>query len=173
MTHDQERKAPGVSRRRLVRGVAWSTPLVTIVTAAPAIEASPPTVLEGITVTGSCGALGVIGQGFELEAPAASPIPAGSVLTIERTGALNVGVLEVSLEGLDQVARVDLVNNKTRRVVFEADWSGIGAVGAVLSVSAIVTITATLTVPSDFELGPSSDPQGEVRQLLLFLCRAE
>ncbi|WP_062462174.1 hypothetical protein [Demequina soli] len=47
------RQTHGVSRRRLVQGVAWATPAILIATAAPAAAASPNVTFSGLTFTPS------------------------------------------------------------------------------------------------------------------------
>lgn len=160
-----------MDRRRLMKGVVWAAPTAIVATSAPALAAS--NALEGITVTGRCGGLGALGQGFAIVAPANSPIPAGSVLTIERSRGVSLGVGSWSLGGFDSLATLDVVNNRITRLDFHADWSGTGSVGAVLTVGLLITTTATLSVPHGYELGPTSRPRGRIQQSLLIGCSDE
>ena len=74
-----------VSRRTLVKGAAWSLPVVAVAAATPLAAASTVTNVGDFSIDGSCGALGIIGAGFDLTAGNVA-LPAGTVIDITTTG---------------------------------------------------------------------------------------
>ena len=151
---------PELSRRTLVKGAAWSLPVIAVAAATPMAAASTG-VVEGVAINGDCAVLGLLLPGFTVDAPT-DAIPAGSTLTIAFDGLLNVDVLQFGLNGgLAGVATINVVGGN-QVVNFTQDFTGSGSLRALLAVTLAGTITATLTLPTGSTAGATSKLVGEL-----------
>jgi hypothetical protein len=73
---------PGISRRRIVKGAAWTAPVIVMASAAPAIAASPPVVTTtGIAGTGGLSTTETVNMTFNNAGGAASVLSATVTVT--------------------------------------------------------------------------------------------
>ncbi|MCS3841751.1 hypothetical protein [Microbacterium sp. AK031] len=122
MTEEIQNK--GISRRTVVKGAAWSVPVIAAAVATPLASAS--TALD-LTIVGNCSgdfraaglASGIIDQlatvlGLEPAArnftvtAGSTAVPAGTVLTLDNSGVLNVGLIGVT--GALDVSALNIVS---------------------------------------------------------------
>lgn len=158
-------ESAGVSRRALVKGTAWSVPIVMMATAAPAQAAS----VTGFQLNGSCGVLGLLGPGFELIA-GSTTVPAGTTIAITSTAAVNANLIALggTNASLGEVVALGGGGYGVRLVSPLPAGASLG-IRWLLSVSLLTTTTATLTLPPDDTAGPGSKTVGTLRQTLV-LC---
>lgn len=136
-----------VSRRTIVKGAAWSVPVVALAVASPAAAASTVDV-GALRLVGSCGTLGVVGPGFTLQAGPTVPLPAGTTITVTGSGVSNIGVFSVS----GGTAAVAVLSGTSRQITLTAPLPA-GATLAVrttLSISVAFTLNAVATVPAGY-----------------------
>jgi hypothetical protein len=133
------------NRRAIVKGAAWSVPVIAAAIATPARAASG-TDLGALSLDGTCGILGVIGPGFTLTASPTVAIPAGTQITITGSGIANIGVFSIT----GGTASVNVLSPTTRIITLGADIPAGGqlAMRTTLSISAAFTLNATLTLPA-------------------------
>ncbi|MDQ0707831.1 hypothetical protein QFZ52_000483 [Arthrobacter woluwensis] len=135
------------SRRAVVKGAAWSVPVIAAAVAAPAASASTSE-LGALALNGTCGVLGVLGPGFTLTASATAPIPAGTVITISGSGVANIGVFSVT----GGVATVNVLSGTSRQITLTAPL----AAGTTLNLRTTLSLTvafglnATVALPSGY-----------------------
>ncbi|WP_424936250.1 MULTISPECIES: hypothetical protein [Bacteria] len=159
----------GVSRRTLVKGAAWSLPVIAVASAAPMAAASTPGggVVEGFSVDGSCGLLGALGPGFTVKA-GTTPIPVGTTIRIHTTGLAKVDLVSLSGQGLADVTLIgsnDLGVTLTGEIPAQQQMN----IAWLLSVTVLTTTTATLTLPTGYTAGQGTKSQGGLSQTLV-LC---
>lgn len=114
----------GLSRRTVVKGAAWSVPVIAAAVATPLAAASQAV---DLTVTGNCSGqfraaglasnilnalTGLLGfdpavRSFTVTA-GATAVPSGTTLLLDNTGLLNVGLL--SITGALDISALDIVN---------------------------------------------------------------
>ncbi len=159
---------PGLSRRTVVKGAAWTVPTVAVATAVPLAAASTSTDVGAYALNGSCGTLGVLGPGFVLQAGPTQPIPAGTTILINGSGVANIGVFSIT-GGTANVA----VLSGTSRLVTLTSAVPAGATIAIrttLSISVAFTLNATTTLPTGYT-GTGGKPAASVTSTLV-LCSA-
>ncbi|GAB3630725.1 hypothetical protein GCM10027421_00780 [Microbacterium shaanxiense] len=120
----EEIQTKGISRRTVVKGAAWSVPVIAAAVATPLASAS--TALD-LTIVGNCSgsfnASGLAGnivqqlatvlglqpatRNFTVTA-GATAVPAGTVLTLDNSGVLNVGLIGVT--GALDVSALDIIS---------------------------------------------------------------
>ncbi|WP_309631134.1 hypothetical protein [Nocardioides zeae] len=157
-----------ISRRSVTRAAAWSVPAVAVVAAAPAFAASGTTDVGAFVLQGSCGATGVLGPGFTLQASGTAPLPVGTTVAITGSGVANIGVFSVS-GGTAQVS----VLSGTSRVITLTSAVPMGATIAfrtTLSLSAAFRLNAAATLPEGC-VGTGSKASASVSNTLV-LCSA-
>lgn len=157
----------GLSRRTLVKGAAWSVPVVVAAVAAPAQAASVVNVGD-FSLNGQCAVLGLLGRGFALTAGAVD-LPIGTRVTISRTGIANIGLFDI--EG--GTASVQALSTTSVEFTLNAPLSA-GATMAfrsLLSVSVVVTLTAVAALPTGYVAGTGAKTTGSVN-VTLILCGA-
>ena len=96
-----------VQRRTIVRGAAWSIPVIAVAAGMPAATASTGGPVEGFRVDGTCGLLGTLGPGFTVTA-GTSPIPVGTQIVLQSTSVVTVNLVSLSGQGL---ANVELLSS--------------------------------------------------------------
>lgn len=155
-----------VQRRTIVRGAAWSIPVIAAAVASPAALAST-NVVDGFRVDGTCGLLGTLGPGFTVAAGSA-PIPVGTQIVLQSTSVLTVNLVSLSGQGL---ADVELLSSNRLGITLTQAIPAAGQLNIrwLLSVTVLTTTTATLTLPGGHTAGTGTKPQGGLRQTLI-LC---
>ena len=157
----------GVSRRTVVKGAAWSVPVLAAAVAAPLAAASTAaTDVGAFTLVGSCGILGVIGPGFLLTAAATAPLPIGTSILIIGSGIANIGVFTPS----GGTASVVVLSGTSRQITLTAPLPAGAqlAVRSTLSISVAFTLTGVVSLPPD-HIGTGSKDAGSVSSTLI-LC---
>jgi hypothetical protein len=165
---DTTQSTRSVSRRTLVKGAAWSVPVIAVAAASPLAAASTATNVGDFSLAGSCGVLGVLGPGFTLTAGAA-PLPAGTVINITGSGIANIGVFSVT----GGTASVNVLSPTSRQVTLTAPLAA-GAtldLRTTLSLSVAFTLNASTTLPSGYVAGSGAKQSGTVTSTLV-LCSA-
>lgn len=153
------------NRRAVVKGAAWSVPVIAAAIAAPAASASTVDI-GAFNLNGNCGVLGLIGPGFVLTASATAPIPAGTVINITGSGVANIGVFSVT-GGLASVA---VLSGTGRMITLTADLPA-GAsleMRTTLSISVAFNLNAAAVLPTEV-VGTGSKASGNVSATLI-LC---
>ncbi|PSS46071.1 hypothetical protein C6401_02395 [Arthrobacter woluwensis] len=135
------------SRRAVVKGAAWSVPVIAAAVAAPAASASTSE-LGALALNGTCGVLGVIGPGFTLTASATAAIPAGTVITINGSGVANIGVFSVT----GGVATVNVLSGTSRQITLTAPLAAGTTLNlrTTLSLTVAFNLNATVALPSGY-----------------------
>lgn len=155
------------SRRAVVKGAAWSVPVIAAAVAAPAASASTSE-LGALALNGSCGVLGVLGPGFTLTASPTAPIPAGTVITIAGSGVANIGVFSVT----GGLATVNVLSGTSRQVTLTAPLAAGQTLNlrTTLSISVAFGLNASVTLPSGYT-ATGGKLSGNVNSTLI-LCSA-
>ena len=160
----------GVSRRSLVKGAAWSVPIIAVAASTPIAAASNETVVDGFSVDGSCGLLGAVNAGFIVKA-GTTPLPVGTriLVTTNRTIA-DVNVISINGAGAP-LADIDLLSSGSISVTLEEEVPAGGTfnLGWLLSISVLTNTTATLTLPTGYTAGDNVKNTGTLEQTLI-LC---
>ena len=164
---EENQKNSGFSRRTVVKGAAWSVPVIAAAVATPLAAASTVDV-GAFALDGDCGTLGLIGPGFELTAGPTEAIPAGTTITITGSGIANIGVFSVT----GGTATVNVLSQTSRSIVLTAPLAA-GATLAVrttLSITVAFTLNAATTLPAGYT-ATGGKPAGSVSSTLI-LCSA-
>ncbi|MBP2411539.1 hypothetical protein JOF48_000338 [Arthrobacter stackebrandtii] len=133
------------NRRAVVKGAAWSVPVIAAAIAAPAASASGLDA-GAFALNGTCGVLAVLGPGFTLTASATAPIPAGTTIAVSGSGIANIGVFSIT----GGLASVSVLSGTDRLITLDADLAP-GAtleMRTTLSISVAFTLNAVATVPA-------------------------
>jgi hypothetical protein len=138
---------PQLDRRSVIRSAAWSVPVITVATAAPAFAVSSSDV-GAYTLTGTCGVLGVQPPGFVLMASSTSDLPVGTVVNISASGIANAGTWTTT----GGSATVTVVNATTRQITLTAPLPAGGALDmrTTLSITTAWTLNASTVLPSGY-----------------------
>lgn len=157
-----------VSRRTLVKGAAWSVPVIAVAAATPFAAASTATNVGNFALNGSCGTLGLLGPGFTLTAGSA-PLPVGTIVNITGGGVANVGVFSVT----GGTATVNVLSGTSRQITLTAPVPAGATIAfrTTLSITVAFTLSATTTLPSGFVAGAGAKQTGGVSSTLV-LCSA-
>lgn len=157
-----------LSRRTLVKGAAWSLPVIAVAAATPMAAASTETNVGAFSVDGSCGGLGLLGVGFDVTAGDVA-LPVGTIINITTSGIANIGLFTLT----GGTADIQLLGNTGNQVTLTAPL----AAGATLSLRTTIslgvgsTMTANLVLPAGYTAGTGAKSSGTVEQLLV-LCDA-
>lgn len=159
-----------LSRRTVVKGAAWSVPVIAVAAAAPAAAASETTEVSNFSINGDCGVLGVLGPGFDLTADASTPIPAGTVITVSAVGLASIGALQLGLSGgLAGIADIQLLSGSdTYQVTLTAPFSGAGRLTTVLQISLGTTVTGSISLPAGYTAGNNVKTTGSFEGTAIF-----
>lgn len=165
---EEIQKSKGVSRRSLVKGAAWSVPVIAAAVATPLAAASGDIELGAFHIDGSCGVLGVLGPGFTLTAGPSEPLPVGTSVTITGSGIANIGVFSVT----GGTASVTVLSPTSRQVVLTSALPAGATIAfrTTLSISVAFTLNAATSVPTGY-IGTGSKGAGSVNATLV-LCSA-
>lgn len=157
-----------VSRRALVKGAAWSVPVIAVAAATPLAAASTATNVGDFALNGTCGVLGLIGPGFTLTAGSA-PLPAGTIINITGSGIANIGVFSVT----GGTATVNVLSGTSRQITLTAPLAAGATMDfrTTLSITVAFTLSASTTLPAGFVAGGGAKQTGGVSSTLV-LCSA-
>ena len=160
--------ARSVSRRALVKGAAWSVPVIAVAAATPLAAASTATNVGNFAINGTCGVLGVLGPGFTLTAGSA-PLPVGTIINITGSGIANIGVFSVT----GGTATVNVLSGTARQITLTAPLAAGATMDfrTTLSISVAFQLTASTTLPTGFVAGSGAKQSGGVNATLI-LCSA-
>ena len=157
----------GLDRRTVMKGAAWSVPVIALAVATPAHAASIVDV-GAFALRGTCGTLGLLGPGFTLQAGPTTPLPVGTTVTITGSGVANIGVFSVS----GGTATVNVLSGTSRQITLTAALPA-GATIAIrttLSISVAFQLNAVATLPTGYT-GTGGKTAGNVSSTLI-LCSA-
>ena len=159
--------ARSVSRRALVKGAAWSVPVIAVAAATPLAAASTATNVGDFHIDGTCGVLGVLGPGFTLTAGSA-PLPVGTIINVTGSGIANIGVFSVT----GGTATVNVLSGTARQITLTAPLAAGATIAfrTTLSISVAFTLNAATSVPTGY-IGTGSKGAGSVNATLV-LCSA-
>lgn len=157
-----------LSRRTLVKGAAWSVPVIAVAAATPLAAASTATNVGDFALNGTCGVLGVLGPGFTLTAGAA-PLPVGTIINVTGSGVANIGVFSVT----GGTANVNVLSGTSRQITLTAPLAAGATIAfrTTLSISVAFTLSAATTLPAGFVAGGGAKQSGGVSATLI-LCSA-
>lgn len=159
----------GFSRRTIVKGAAWSVPVIAAAVATPLAAASTGDVeLGAFTTAGTCGVLGVLGPGFTLTASGTAPLPVGTTITITGSGVANIGVFSVT----GGTASVAVLSGTSRQITLTSELPAGATIAfrTTLSISVAFTLNEVVTLPAGY-IGTGSKTTGSVSSTLV-LCSA-
>ncbi|NQX35524.1 hypothetical protein [Herbiconiux sp. VKM Ac-2851] len=157
----------GLDRRTVMKGAAWSVPVIALAVATPAHAASIVDV-GAFALRGSCGTLGLLGPGFTLQAGPTTPLPVGTTVTITGSGIANIGVFSVS----GGTATVNVLSNTSRQITLTAALPAGATIAfrTTLSISVAFQLNAVATLPTGYS-GSGAKTAGNVSSTLI-LCSA-
>ena len=164
---EEIQKNSGFSRRTVVKGAAWSVPVIAAAVATPLAAASNVEV-GAFALDGSCGVLGVLGPGFTLEASATEALPVGTTITISGSGIANIGVFSVT----GGTAAVNVLSPTSTQIVLTTAVPAGATIAfrTTLSISVAFTLNAVAALPTGFT-GTGAKTAGAVNSTLI-LCSA-
>lgn len=164
---EEIQKDKGFSRRTVVKGAAWSVPVIAAAVATPLAAASVVDV-GAFTTSGTCGVLGVLGPGFTLTASATAPLPIGTTVTITGGGVANIGVFSVT----GGTASVSVLSPTSRQITLTSELPAGATIDfrTTLSISVAFTLNEVVTLPTDY-IATGAKTTGSVSSTLI-LCSA-
>lgn len=156
----------GISRRTIMKGAAWSVPVIAAAVATPMAAASGDA--GDFQLNGTCGVLGVLGPGFTLTAGAVA-LPAGTTINITGSGIANIGVFSIT----GGLADVSVLSPTSRSIVLTAPLAAGATISArtTLSISVAFTLSAVAEPPTGYTAGAGAKTTGGVSSTLV-LCSA-
>lgn len=165
---EETQKNKGLSRRAVVKGAAWSVPVIAAAVATPLAAASGIVDVGAFALRGSCGTLGVLGPGFTLQAGPTTPLPIGTTVTITGSGIANIGVFSVS----GGTADVAVLSNTSRQITLTSALPAGATISfrTTLSITVAFGLNAVATLPTGFS-GTGAKTAGNVSSTLI-LCSA-
>lgn len=157
----------GLDRRTVMKGAAWSVPVIALAVATPAHAASIVDV-GAFALRGTCGTLGLLGPGFTLQAGPTTPLPVGTTVTITGSGVANIGVFSVS----GGTATVNVLSGTSRQITLTAALPAGATIAfrTTLSISVAFALNAVATLPTGYT-GTGGKTAGNVSSTLI-LCSA-
>lgn len=135
-------------RRTLIKGAAWSVPVLALAVASPAAAASVVDI-GAFGFVGTCGVLGVHGPGFIIMPSATAPIPTGTTIVITGSGVSNIGAFSATPSGYTSIA---VLSSTSRMVMVIAPIpAGVSvALRATLWTSVQFTLNSAVAVPDAY-----------------------
>ena len=164
VTHENT-KSKELSRRTLVKGAAWSVPIIAAAVATPLAAASVVDV-GAFALRGSCGVLGVLGPGFTLQAGPTTPLPVGTTVTVTGSGVANIG----SFGATGGTPDIAILSGTSRQITLTADVPAGATIAfrTTLSISVAFQLNAVATLPTGYT-GSGAKTAGNVSSTLI-LC---
>ena len=168
MADTTQSPARTISRRSLVKGAAWSVPVIAVAAATPLAAASTTTDVGAFALNGTCGVLGVLGPGFTLQAGPTAALPVGTVITITGSGIANIGVFSVT----GGTANVNVLSNTSRQITLTSAVPAGATIAfrTTLSITVAFQLNAVATLPTGFT-ATGAKTSGSVSSTLI-LCSA-
>ena len=165
---EEIQKNKGLSRRTVVKGAAWSVPVIAAAVATPLAAASGTVDVGAFALNGTCGVLGVLGPGFTITAGPTTPLPVGTTITITGSGVANIGVFSIT----GGTAAVNVLSQTSRSIVLTAPLAAGATLAArtTLSISVAFGLTGAATLPAGYT-GTGGKAAGSVNSTLI-LCSA-
>ncbi len=156
---------PTLERRTIMKGAAWSIPVIALAVATPAAAASDVD-LGAYALNGSCGTLGLLGPGFTLTAGPTEPIPVGTTVLINGSGVANIGVFSVT----GGTATVSVLSGTSRLITLTSAVPAGATIAfrTTLSITVAFTLNGTTTLPTGY-VATGAKPAGSVTSTLV-LC---
>lgn len=152
------------TRRTIVRGAAWSLPVLAVAIAAPAATASPAALVT-YDLDGECATQGVLGfHGPAFRFSTAAPgVPAGTTIVLTGPGvasaAWNLNTLFPG--GFPAGVVTGAPSGDSYVLTFTTDWFGGPVVfGAAMDLPALTRFEAALVLPSGYAPAPQADGFG-------------
>ncbi|MFK3676441.1 hypothetical protein ACI2IP_01835 [Microbacterium sp. NPDC090218] len=163
---EEIQKNKGVSRRTLVKGAAWSVPVIAAAVATPLAAASGDIEVGAFSLDGTCGILGTLGPGFTLQAGPTVALPVGTSVTITGSGIANIGVFSVT----GGTAEVGVLSPTSRQITLTAAVPAGATIAfrTTLSITVAFTLNATTTLPAGY-VATGAKTAGSVSSTLV-LC---
>ncbi|MCS5713755.1 hypothetical protein NVV95_04215 [Herbiconiux sp. CPCC 205716] len=157
----------GLDRRTVMKGAAWSVPVIALAVATPAHAASIVDV-GAYALRGTCGTLGVLGPGFTLQAGPTTPLPVGTTVVISGSGVANIGVFSVS----GGTASVAVLSGTSRQITLTSALPAGATIAfrTTLSISVAFQLNAVSTLPAGYT-ATGGKSAGNVSSTLI-LCSA-
>lgn len=167
---EEIQKNKGVSRRTVVKGAAWSVPVIAAAVATPLAAASGDDIEVGaFNLAGTCGVVGLLGPGFTLTAGPTAPLPVGTTVTITGSGVANIGLFSVT----GGTASVSVLSNTSRLITLTSELPAGATIAfrTTLSISVAFTLNAATVLPDGY-VGTGGKSAGSVSATLI-LCSAD
>ena len=163
---EEIQKDKGFSRRTVVKGAAWSVPVIAAAVATPLAAASEVD-LGAFSTSGDCGVLGLIGPGFTLTA-GPEPLPIGTTITITGSGIANIGVFSIT----GGLASVSVLSGTSRLITLTSALPAGATLAArtTLSISVAFTLNDVVALPTGY-VATGAKTAGSVSSTLI-LCSA-
>ncbi len=162
---DESTKNRDVSRRTLVKGAAWSVPIIAAAVATP-LAAASFTDVGAFALRGNCGVLGVLGPGFTLQAGPTAPLPVGTTVAIVGSGIANIGAFGAT--GGTATSRSSPATSRLITLTAELPAGATIAFRTTLSISVAFQLNAVATLPTGYS-GSSAKTGASVSSTLI-LC---
>ncbi|WP_139256869.1 hypothetical protein [Herbiconiux ginsengi] len=158
---------PTLERRTIMKGAAWSIPVIALAVATPAAAASDVD-LGAYHLNGTCGILGVLGPGFTLTAGPTEPLPVGTTVTITGSGVANIGVFSVT----GGTASISVLSGTSRQITLTSAVPAGATIAfrTTLSISVAFTLNAVTGLPAGYT-ATGGKASGSVSSTLI-LCSA-
>lgn len=165
---EEIQKNKGFTRRTVVKGAAWSVPVIAAAVATPLAAASGTIDVGAFALNGSCGTLGVLGPGFTITAGPTTPLPVGTTIVINGSGVANIGVFSIT----GGTAAVNVLSATSRSIVLTAPLAAGATLAArtTLSISVAFTLNGAATLPAGYT-ATGGKSAGSVSSTLI-LCSA-
>lgn len=162
---DENTKSRDVSRRTLVKGAAWSVPIIAAAVATP-LAAASFTDVGAFALRGNCGVLGVLGPGFTLQAGPTAPLPVGTTVTIVGSGIANIGAFGAT----GGTANIAVLSGTSRLITLTAELPAGATIAfrTTLSITVTFQLNAVATLPTGYS-GSSAKTGASVSSTLI-LC---
>ncbi|MCO1340224.1 hypothetical protein BJH93_15225 [Kocuria polaris] len=149
---EENNKAQGIGRRGIVKGAAWSVPVIAAAVSAPMAAAS---VVEAwdVRVQANPGILNLIAQGFNIFNDGTTEVPAGTQFQLTTTGvSLDLlgsdgllGILDGTVFGIVEIGDQNNATIQLNEPIVAGGSAGISF--GLLSVNVLASFTLTLLSP--------------------------
>lgn len=136
---------PSPTRRTLMKGAAWSIPVIAAAVATP-LAASSTIDVGAFALRGTCGIVGFLGPGFTLQAGPTAALPVGTTVIVSGSGIANIGVFSVS----GGTASVAVLGGTARLITLTASLPAGTTIAfrSTLSLQVAFTLTAVAAPPA-------------------------
>jgi len=148
-----------LSRRSVVKGAAWTVPVIAATVAAPFAAASTSDV-GAFRLQGTCGVPGFLGPGFVLSSSADTALPVGTSVRINGSGVADIGVFSVT----GGTASVTVLSGTSRLITLTSALPAGSTMElrTTLSISVTFTMTAETELPAGYAADAGAKPNGTI-----------